>query len=97
MNEIPDKIWKLLDKPEKWTKHELARFEEGQFCAVTDPEAVCWCLEGACRKIYGSDPEYEIVMGRIREALQVEQIHVWNDSSEIGHADVLAVCKELDI
>lgn len=46
-------ILKLLDKPEKWTQGTYARNENASTVGPLDPQAVCWCLEGAIIKICG--------------------------------------------
>ena len=41
------KILELLDRPEKWTQGAFARDGHGKDVNSWNPQAVCWCLEGA--------------------------------------------------
>lgn len=41
----------ILVDPEKWTCLSFARNKEGNPVTFNDPTAVCWCLEGAMRKV----------------------------------------------
>lgn len=99
---VPDKIWKLLDKPEKWTQQVQARLPNGQACLAEDPEGVCWCLESACWLVYRPDhatnsKNWCLALDKIRSKLGLLSIHIWNDAPETTYNEVIAVCKELDI
>lgn len=41
--------------PERLTNNWFAKKHDGSFCKSTDPEAVQWCVIGACTKIGVSD------------------------------------------
>ena len=41
----------LIEAPERWTRGELARDKNGDFCAPRSANAVCWCSEGAMKKV----------------------------------------------
>lgn len=43
----------VIDTPEKWTTHCLARDAEGSPCPVEDERSVCFCAAGAIRKASG--------------------------------------------
>lgn len=51
----------VLCDPERWTQHVRARDAEGYEVRVEDPEAVCWCIEGAIAVVcnpYGITPPH---------------------------------------
>jgi len=70
----------LLDSPEKWTTGELARDKDGNKCDPLSPEAVCWCIEGAYRRVYGYDMEAIIGVFLIRQLGLTETAFRFNDS-----------------
>ena len=47
---IVDGALKILDSHEKWIQSEEATDKEGNSVNATNPEATCWCLEGALTK-----------------------------------------------
>jgi hypothetical protein len=45
----------LLAQPGTWTQHAWARDAEGNgYVRPLGPEAVCWCIRGAVRKVAGT-------------------------------------------
>ncbi len=44
-----DRVLKRISQPENWTQRAAARTATGAVCPVWDPDAVCWCLIGACQ------------------------------------------------
>jgi hypothetical protein len=48
----------LIADEKHWTQSALARDRSGYLVPANDPEAVCWCIVGACCKIAGPDPNY---------------------------------------
>lgn len=46
----------LLSTPDAWTKSAAARDGAGAMVAPTEPEAVCFCLYGALRRVAHADP-----------------------------------------
>ena len=71
----------LLDSPEKWTTGELARDKDGNKCDPLSPEAVCWCIEGAYRKVNGF-VKIDLHVGRsLMELLRLDESpFAFNDS-----------------
>ena len=47
------KLDELLDSEDKWIKGTSARNDKGIRTTVLDPNAVAWCIGGACTKICG--------------------------------------------
>lgn len=43
----------LIEQPGKWTQGAFARDHGGDGTAFCDPDAVCWCAEGAIAKVAG--------------------------------------------
>ena len=60
---VIDTTLNILNAPEKWTQGEYARDKDGDPIDHHDPQATCWCLDGAFHKAmrinqcdYGSSP-----------------------------------------
>jgi hypothetical protein len=48
-------VRELLSDPARWTRRAYAKDANGgTFLQANDPEAVCWCLAGACHKVTGA-------------------------------------------
>ena len=88
------KAWQLLEDPKHWTKDAFARNKDGQEVDESSPDAVCWCVVGACRKLYTYE-ERKKIYDRLRPAVPYNVVMDWNDNNT--HAIVLAKLKELDI
>jgi hypothetical protein len=91
----------LLSDPAKWTKAGALAVdvngapvgvdhEEGN---ALHPEAVAWCLIGACQKVAEDaalawdNPHLAFV----RDCAGTDYLGPWNDKADRTHADVLAV------
>lgn len=68
-----------------WTKGAFARDANGYITMSTGPEAVCYCLQGAARRV--DLPPWEL-RGPRGALLNTPQ---WNDAKGRTQADVLAV------
>ena len=44
----------LFDQPSKWTKFAPARDKDGDCVDFDNPNAICWCLNGAKKAVYVS-------------------------------------------
>jgi hypothetical protein len=56
--EILRQARELISDPAHWTQGEYARDADGNFAAVYDPAAVCFCSLGAIAKVMNiSDPD----------------------------------------
>jgi len=88
------KAWQLLEDPKHWTQGELAEDKKGRPVDPDSPDAVCWCIIGACRKLYTRNERHPLY-NKLRQNIPVASIVQWNDSNT--HATVLAKLKELDI
>lgn len=87
------KVYELLADPASWTKGEFARNANGYPVLSRSNEACCWCLAGAVNVCYENNLE-------IRDMLKTRlgtYISIWNDAPERTHADVINLCRELDI
>lgn len=93
MTTPPTKAWKLIEQPEKWTQHTVARDEDGLHCEIKSLKAVCWCAIGAIARCYDAR-EADKHQIRIREILG-GPISVFNDSHT--HAEVVALLKKHDV
>lgn len=88
------KAWQLLEDPKHWTQEAFARDKDGQQVDESSPDAICWCVVGACRKLYTPEERTKIY-DRLRSEVPHEAIMAWNDTST--HEVVLAKLKKLDI
>lgn len=83
-----DRVWKLLEDPERWCQGDNAVDAKGYPVPPSSDRATRWCLRGAVRKVYPNDWQSVVRL--------TPCIH-WNDAPERTHAEVIALCKELDI
>jgi len=92
------KMFELLEKPVSWTQGTPARDQIGCPVSCIAKDAVCWCLIGAAYLAYAETdrPLYDAILLRIRETCG-EAIGKWNDAPERTHAEVLSLCRALDI
>lgn len=96
-------IRELLSVPERWTQGTGARNELGYKVAISNDQAVCWCIDGAAVKVTtrgggggGSILRYEAL---VQAFAYIHPDFVWwNDAPERTHAEVLALLdKAIDI
>jgi len=70
-----------------WTQGELARDKQGNAVRPEDPNAVCWCVEGAI-KAAGCNEKWR----QIKEVLKEHgsfPAYRWNDDSDRTKEEVL--------
>lgn len=99
------KAHELLAKPERWTKHAMARLANLTPVNVGHPQAVCFCAIGALARCYNDGTvegtsRFVSVRSKLRERVKqlgFSGIIGWNDDGVRTHEEVLAVLKELDI
>jgi hypothetical protein len=97
------KLKELLSSPDKWIQGHYALDAEGDVIDAQDPDAVCFCLQGAIRRCYndGKEPyrftdEYKGVKSRILHEIG-EPITTWNDAPERTFEDIKQLVEKLDI
>lgn len=86
----------LIEKPEAWTKGELARNASGSPTSSKAPDAVCFCAEGAVRRAvpdnhrfaYACDALVDVTASEADIFIPVSAI---NDDPNTTHADILAL------
>ena len=76
-------VRELLADPARWTQEVVARTSLGEEVDARDPEAVCWCLYGACKKVGGA-----YFTDIVSNAVPGISIGMFNDTST--HEEVLA-------
>lgn len=79
----------LLSDPKKWTKHAIARKNNGNFVAADSEKAVCWCAMGAMHR-FGNAwrtkvEKYFYTANEISDYC----VEDWNNAKERTHDDVL--------
>lgn len=84
---------RLLDVPEAWTKGSRARDERGRPILPGSPEAVCWCLYGACER--ASNGEEFPATSAICCELGRSNLGGWNDEPGRTHADVIGLLDQV--
>lgn len=74
------KIRDFLNK-DNWIKGHMARDRWGKPCGTFEPEACCWCIQGAVNVCYPAEERLE-VFERIREHLTgAKLLGFFNDSA----------------
>ena len=48
-------VYSLIEDPERWTQHAFARDIHREVVPPLREDAACWCLTGACRRVFGDD------------------------------------------
>ena len=89
-------VAELLEDPKRWTQREDARAANGNYTYPDSPDAVCWCLYGAMKKIYPDIYAYNAIRDTVIKKLN-GGIVFWNDATGRTHEEVLNLCKELGI
>lgn len=96
-------IRNTLRDPKNWTTGFFARDKEGHGTQPYDPEAVCWCLEGAMKKaVYetedgiGEVSKYSLyikVKYTLKNHIPKNNLILasFNDDAVTKHEDVLAI------
>ena len=79
-----------IERPECWTKGELARDAAGNSVTPDSAEAVCWCPVGAIHASTLIGHERFCARHVIVNAIDSLNIGGWNDAPERTHAEVLA-------
>lgn len=85
---ILSEVRELLSDKSRWTKGSYARDKDGQPVGVRSRKAVCWCLEGAIRKVlerYKNNDHYAayftLTCKAFMDATGTPDVHIadWND------------------
>jgi len=90
----------LISEPSRWTRYACARDRHGLAVFSCSEAAVCWCLDGAVRKIaYGNNWKYSdagkqlgLVMSIrpiLNKATNSQEFTDWQDAHT--HAEVLSM------
>lgn len=87
------KIKELFTDETKWTQGALARTKKGNIIGALEDNAVCWCLQGAVLKCYGSDRL--TIIDLILDKVDKHCIALWNDAHTF--TEVKELVERLDI
>lgn len=81
----------LTDTPAKWTQHEFARNKDDIFVSALDPDACCFCINGAIIRA-SRNVRSDTLKALLRKALSKpwETITKFNDHPDTTHTDVMA-------
>ena len=77
----------ILNRPGAWTQGELARDALGRKVPPWSPEAKCWCLEGALRKVCQDPRDFEAALCHLTKYVWV--VSTWNDEPRRTQRDVI--------
>lgn len=83
----------LLTPEGAWTQGSYARDASGRRTGCWEPNAVCWCLEGAIKRVSNTDEEYSEALSLL--AHEVRLVHRWNDHPDRKPQDVLQLLDNL--
>ncbi len=87
-------VYKLIEKPENWTRGWFARTASGEEVAPRDPRASCWCIEGAlCKVLNVGTIDVEGIDAREELERKYDLEASMNDNKDTEHAQVLALLK----
>jgi hypothetical protein len=88
-------VYKLIEKPENWTKGWFARTERGEEVAPRDKHATCWCVEGAlCKVLDVSTLDSDGLDARQELECKYNLDASFNDSNDATHAEILTRLQE---
>lgn len=92
-------IKELLATPNKWTKKASARTARGRIVNVDDPDAYCFCIGGALRKISDCDIHLHFnarhwIWRAIRNRSEYTTMSTYNDSDETSFLDIHSLIDE---
>ncbi len=92
------RVQRLLEKQERWTKGVSARDANGASTYPSSDNACSWCLTGALDAVALNGDRY-IAGNLVQDAVQARgysNIPAFNDAPETTHYDVLSVLAEAD-
>lgn len=78
----------LVDTPDKWTKHHMARNSEGWIVPPNDKSATCFCLLGAISAATREWDEQDNAAIHLRAILK-NSVSGFNDRPDTTHAMIL--------
>ena len=90
------KMRELFSDDSKWTQGAFARNKQGVEVDVGNPDAVCFCFQGAMRKCYGKN-SYKIIDKLDNSRGMLFSITAWNDAKERTFEDIKNLVEKLDI
>jgi len=69
---------KLLNSKQDWTKHTLARDQQGDKCSPHNNDATCWCIVGAIKRSLPGNNTLP-ASKYLEELLGIKFLGTWND------------------
>lgn len=82
-----------------WTQGVMARDACGERVAPCDPEARCWCLEGALKYVLDMNTTeyvaYREVCGKLRRTVRWTELFLWNDAPGRKKEEVLSALDDV--
>ncbi len=93
------KAYEVIDTPEKWCQHMVARDRNGLRTDASSPNAVAFCMYGALYRAYAvkQPEEYALHLYRLRKEIAPQMISQFNDNPRRKHEEVISLLKRLDI
>ena len=89
-------VEELLSDPKRWTQSHSARNAHGMPVSVFSPEATCFCLYGALRRVYASNIVlYEKSSSKLKNLPLPDGYVQYNDTHT--HEEVMALVKKAKV
>jgi hypothetical protein len=82
------KLEELFTNPERWCKGFQAVNANGRPVRAVADNAVAWCIAGALYKCYPKNEDWHAVQLKLRERINGQRLHDWNDNPKTTFADV---------
>lgn len=90
-------LQELFASKSRWIRGNWAMTNRGVSVYSNNPEACAFCFDGGITKIYGKDSNrLREVYQKVTEELQTASVISWNDD-KATYADVVELCKKLNI
>lgn len=94
---VLDAVRDVLANPERWARRELAYNRLGEPVEPREPEATCWCLQGAINRVTDNRTAQNIAHHELRKTLFERGTHLaipsaaveFNDNPNTTHVDIL--------
>lgn len=86
--------------PERWTKKQPARTESGRPCHHTSFNAICFCVSGGARFVYGDQADR--IIDRIEAVFETygfrhRSVILFNDDKDTTFDMILGLVKEAGV
>ena len=92
-SEILEKAADLLEPEGSWTKNHYALTKDNAEVSWNDPEAICFCVEGAISRIAGGRTNGLVARRFLQDVIR-KDIVCWNDAAARTQPEVVRALRE---